>query len=69
MSINSGLSGEKIASIAAGARRCAFMRRTKEEKAIPVKWPIRTRLFAETAFAAFRNVPGALWKNLWIRTF
>jgi len=69
MYISSGLSGEKTASIAADAQRCAFMRRIKEEKVILVKWLILTRLFAETVFAAFRNVRGALWKNLWIRIF
>jgi hypothetical protein len=59
---------EKTALTVAAVPRCAFMRHTNVEKAIPAKWPIRIPLFAETVSGAFRNAHGEPWKNLWIRT-
>jgi hypothetical protein len=70
MYTNLRLSGERTASIAVSAQRCAFMRRINGEKAaIHEKWPIRTQWSAEIVSGAFKNVHGELWKNLWIRTF
>jgi hypothetical protein len=69
MYTNLRLNGEKTASIAVSAPRCAFMKRINGGKMILAKWLIRTQWFAETVSGAFRNVRGELSRNLWIRIF
>jgi predicted phage tail protein len=63
------LSGEKTASIAAGAQKFVFMKLINGAKAILARWLTPIQWFAETVFDAFRNALAELWKNLWIRIF
>jgi hypothetical protein len=69
MCTNLRLSGEKTASIAVSAQKCAFMRRINDVKMIREKWPTPILWFAETVLGAFKNALGERWRNLWTRTF